>query len=124
MGAAPIEIPQDLDDIFVQAACQTMEFTRSEYVVVEENGPREQLNGITAFIDASNVYGSTEARALALRTLENGKLKTSHDGDLLPYNTGHHDNAGGAEDETLFFAGDIRANEQAGLTAMHTLFVR
>ena len=51
-----------------------------------------------------------------------GCLKTS-DGDLLPFNTEGLANAGGTS-ETLFLAGDVRANEQIGLTAMHTLWVR
>jgi len=84
--------------------------------------PREQINEITAFIDGSNVYGSDEQRADALRTFEGGKLKTSS-GDLLPFNEEGLENAGGTSD-SLFIAGDIRANEQVGLTAMHTLFVR
>ena len=96
-------------------------FNRSIY---EQNTlPREQLNEITGWIDASNVYGSDEERANALRKLNgSGKLKTSKRG-LLPFNTAGLSNAGG-NSETLFLAGDVRANEQIGLTVMHTLFVR
>lgn len=84
--------------------------------------PREQVNSITSYIDASNVYGSDAIRAAALRDTGNGgRMKTST-GGLLPYNTMGLDNAGGGPG--FFVAGDIRANEQSGLLAMHTLFVR
>ncbi|MEM9171119.1 MAG: peroxidase family protein [Pseudomonadota bacterium] len=85
--------------------------------------PRQQINEITGWIDASNVYGSDLTRARALRTLDgSGQLKTSA-GNFLPYNVDGLANAGGSGAE-LFLAGDPRANEQLGLTAMHTLFVR
>jgi len=90
------------------------------------DGVRQQINGITAFIDASNVYGSDQVRAYALRRLDgSGKLKTSRGehGELLPYNVDGLSNAPGP-DPRFFLAGDVRANEQAALTAMHTLFVR
>lgn len=42
---------------------------------------------------------------------------------MLPFNIEGYPNAGG-ESSALFFAGDVRANEQVGLISMHTLFVR
>ncbi len=101
---------------------QTIPLERSLYEVV--NGVREQVNEITAYIDASNVYGSDTERAQELRTLDGtGRLKVSA-GDLLPFNTAGLPNAPSAEMPTLFLAGDFRANEQVGLLSMHTLFVR
>lgn len=103
-----------------------MAFNRSIYDPqsgTDRDRPRQQLNEITAWIDASNVYGASEQRAQALRTLDGtGELKTS-DGHYLPYNLEGLANAGGPSDQ-LFLAGDVRANEQVGLLALHTLFVR
>lgn len=75
-------------------------------------GPRQQVNQITSWIDGSNVYGSDDSTALSLRTMQGGLMKQST-GGLLPL-----------DDDGFFMAGDIRANEQLGLIAMHTLFVR
>jgi hypothetical protein len=54
-----------------------------------------------------------------------GKLETSA-GNLLPMNTAlfPNANAGPFPADQLFLAGDVRANEQIALTAMHTLFMR
>lgn len=116
----PIQIP--VDDLHFYAGA-TMSFNRSVYD--PESGittPRQQLNEITAWIDASNVYGSDEERLAALRVPDSALLLTS-EGDFLPFNTAGLSNAGG-DGDTLFLAGDVRANEQVGLLAMHTLFVR
>ena len=102
---------------------QVIAMDRSDYEV-DANGVRQQVNSISAFIDGSNVYGSDAARAAALRTLDGtGRLKTSP-GDLLPFNEAGLDNAPTAFAPNFFLAGDIRANEQAALTSIHTLFVR
>lgn len=85
--------------------------------------PRQQINEITSWIDGSNVYGSDPIRASALREHDgSGRMKVS-EGDFLPFNTEGFPNAGGSS-PSLFLAGDVRANEQVGLTALHILFVR
>ncbi len=111
-------------------------FLRSEtYPGTGINDDRQQENLITSWLDASHVYGSEASRADWLRTFNQGKLKTST-GDLLPYNTtdgtietnidpnapSMAGDAGGTA--KVFVAGDVRANEQPGLTSLHTLFVR
>ncbi len=100
---------------------QTIELDRSLYEII--NGIRQQINVNTAFIDASQVYGSDEPRAHELRRLDgSGKLKTSP-GNLLPFNVNGIPNLPDATGG-YFMAGDLRSNEQVGLTAMHTLFMR
>ena len=120
------------DPYFDPAAtgAQVISLNRSQYdpATGVPGAPREQTNGITAFIDGSNIYGSDAARATALRSGIDGKLATTAHatGDLLPYNTGGFDNANGGPTpgDQLFLAGDVRANEQIGLIALHTLFMR
>jgi len=103
---------------------EVIPFNRSLYdKATGVSDPRQQLNEITHWIDASNVYGSEDERAAVLRSNDGtGKLLVS-DGNLLPFNDEGLANAGG-DSPALFVAGDVRANEQVGLTAMHTLFVR
>lgn len=108
-------------------------FNRSEFAEgTGANGVRREVtNIVTSYIDASNVYGSDPVRAAALRTFEGGKLKTSA-GNLLPFwdpasgleNATPPQGAPGPGETPLFLAGDVRANEQVGLTAVHTLFMR
>lgn len=126
----PIKVPT-LDDPYFNPDSlegQTIGFHRSVFdpkTGKDMSNPREQLNEITSFIDASNVYGSDMMRADALRTMDGtGKLKTTSGGQFLPFNKEGLPNAGGDGNKKLFLAGDIRANEQIALTAMHTLFVR
>ena len=97
--------------------------------------PRRHPNEITAYIDGSGVYGSSELRANWLRTFEGGKLKVSA-GNLPPFNTfsgaydapidpnaPHMDNPVGLT-EKVFVCGDPRAGENPLLLAFHALFVR
>ena len=119
----PIDVPPG-DPQFDPLALggQTILLTRSGFdPATGTAAPREQVNEITAFIDASNVYGADAAREAFLRAPD-GKLAVS-DGDYLPFNDGSFANAGPGGD-TAFLAGDVRANENVALTSMHTIFVR
>jgi peroxidase len=114
----PIAVPLgDLQFDPTSTGTVTMPLNRSAYEVI--HGVRQQVSEITAYIDASMVYGSDEATAFFLRALDGtGRLKvTSSDtqGDLLP----PHPAVPG-----FFVAGDIRVNEQTGLIAIQTLFIR
>ena len=128
-----IELPED-EELFTEP----MFMFRSAAVPgtgIGENNPRQYTNEVTAYLDASVVYGSTIERAHWLRTFTDGKLRTS-EGDLLPWNTysGEHGDfidpsAPFMADDTrsgkkMFVAGDVRANENPLLITLHTIFVR
>lgn len=107
-----IEVPTgDVDFDPLGTGEVTIDLDRSDYVV-DGDGVRQQVNTITAYIDGSMVYGSDDATAASLRSFEGGRMLTS-EGDLLPIG-----------EDGFFLAGDIRANENAALTSMHTLWVR
>ncbi|MDJ0846218.1 peroxidase family protein [Crocosphaera sp.] len=108
---------------------QTINFNRSEFNV-DSFGVRQQFNEITAYIDASNIYGSDVTRTNQLRTNDGtGQLiaETAVNGEkLLMLNTGGlpNDTRDDSNPEKFFLSGDVRANEQVGLLASHTLFMR
>jgi hypothetical protein len=100
---------------------QTIELDRSLYQMID--GIRQQINVNTAWIDASQVYGSDEARAQELRRLDGSGMLKSSEGNLLPYNEHGFPNLPDTS-AGYFIAGDVRSNEQVCLTVMHTLFMR
>jgi hypothetical protein len=122
----PIEVdPNDPDFAFPEIS-----LTRSVSIAASASttGIREQINTITTFIDGSNVYGSDETRARALRSFVGGRMlvQPGPDGNLPPFNTFGLSNANPLHlpEASLFAAGDVRCNEQVGLTGFHTLFLR
>lgn len=132
-GGAPVAEPFDISvptgDSFFDpnsTGTATIGLNRTISTGGSVGSPREQINEVTSFIDGSMVYGSDLARSEGLRDLSsNGLLRTSA-GNLLPFNTTGlpNDNGPGLTDATAFVAGDVRVNEQIGLTSAHTLFVR
>ena len=48
------------------------------------SNPAQQINAVTSYLDLSQVYGSADVIADALRTHTYGLLKTSP-GNMLPY---------------------------------------
>lgn len=133
----PIPVPDS--DPRIGREC--LPFTRSSAVcgtgassllVGKRSIHREQINVITSYLDGSMIYGSTEHIASKLREPgESGKLlegnPTESGSKFLPFDnesliecsTGIHANR-----SKCFLGGDVRTNEQVGLTSMHTLFYR
>jgi len=86
---------------------------------------REQVNTITAFIDASNVYGSDDETAQILRSNIGGRLVENEVGPgQLPTKDQLRRPSDHLDDRQDFVAGDLRVNEQPFLTSMHVLFLR
>ncbi|XP_066241044.1 thyroid peroxidase [Saccopteryx leptura] len=98
--------------------------------------PRQQMNGLTSFLDASTVYGSSPASEKQLRnwTSTEGWLRVStHHRDngraFLPFVTLSAPAAcapepGARGRSPCFLAGDSRASEIPSLAALHTLWLR
>ncbi|XP_067400986.1 thyroid peroxidase [Emydura macquarii macquarii] len=99
--------------------------------------PREQINLLTSFLDASTVYGSTPPVENKLRnfTSKEGLLRVNvqyydNDQEYLPFvdqvpsPCAQDPNSDEAERIECFMAGDSRSSEVISLTAMHTLWLR
>ena len=90
--------------------------------------PRQQLNTVSSYIDASNVYGTTGARLTWLR--DGARLLLTPDGYLPP--AGARTSAPpmdlfgalAATPGKAMVAGDVRANENVALGAIQTLMAR
>jgi hypothetical protein len=113
--AIPVPSCDDFFDPFCTATAE-IEFNRSIFdTSTGTTTPRQQLNQITSWIDGSQVYGSSKGWADWKRSFVGGKLKKIAE-NLLPFE--------GDATSGFFAAGDSRVNEQIGLIAMHTLFMR
>ncbi|MBW4718093.1 peroxidase family protein [Saccharothrix obliqua] len=99
--------------------------------------PREQVNTISAYVDAYAVYGGTPERLEWMREgpvdgdLSNNGARLLMPGDMLPRRDARGDAATAPPMDAavgvgprLAVAGDIRANENIALLAVQTLFAR
>ena len=107
---APVAVPAD--DPRVEFRGTTMTVQRSK----RSDGALP--NRHTAYVDASNVYGTSQTDATRLRRGQDGLLRWSEDRpgeELLPLAEG---------DRYEYVAGDGRVNEHCALIAMHTVWLR
>jgi hypothetical protein len=104
------------------------------------DSPREQVNTVSSYIDTLAVYGSEDERLEWLREgpvdgdLSNNSARLLLPEDYLPRAATRGDPGSAPEMEIdgllrldptrAAIAGDVRANENIGLTATHTLFAR
>ncbi|XP_054894270.1 peroxidasin isoform X1 [Poeciliopsis prolifica] len=136
----PIQFPPN-DQRQLRSGARCMFFVRSSPVcgsgmtslLMNSVYPREQINQITSYIDASNVYGSSRHESEQIRDmashrglLRQGIIQRTGKA-LLPFATGPPTECMRDENESpipCFLAGDHRANEQLALTSMHTVWFR
>jgi hypothetical protein len=102
---------------------------------------RQQVNTVSSYIDAFNVYGGTDARLDWLRDGSNDGDPNNNKATLMLTRNGYlplasaRNNVAGAptmaldgpltgHPERAVVAGDVRANENSALTSLHTLFAR
>ncbi|NXY86623.1 PERE peroxidase, partial [Alcedo cyanopectus] len=128
----PIKIPPD--DPRIKNTSDCLPFFRSAPACAGGRATREQLNGLTSFLDASVVYGSDTPLATKLRDWSSplGLLAvnpnfTDKGRELMPFNSVQQDPclivSKGAK-IPCFLAGKFRASEMLELTCIHTLFLR
>ncbi|XP_046548381.1 peroxidase-like isoform X2 [Haliotis rubra] len=117
----PIKIEAN-DPKFRRRSC--MNFVRSIQISNTDCmvAPVEQMNQITAYIDGSMVYGSSEEETRNLRFFRGGQLRTSRN-NLLPEDS-EPSCLRTRSTDFCFKAGDTRVNEQMGLATLHTVWMR
>ncbi|XP_072140526.1 peroxidase-like isoform X1 [Dermacentor andersoni] len=123
-----IAIPAD-DPFFAAFGKTCMNMPRSAPCTRCTLGYREQQDILTSYIDASQIYGSSQNDTMRLRLLQGGLLKyqqTPQAGTLLPRS--FYPNMDRCSDPQrsryCFRAGDERVNEHPGLTSVHTIWLR
>jgi len=122
-------IPIPVHDGFyswVNLTATCLNFVRSTPVC--QRKIRQQYNELTAFVDGSNVYGSSNEHASVLRTYQDGLLAINKVTNQPPtkeqLNLRPNTNLLRPETQKDFVAGDMRINEHPFLTAMHVIFMR
>lgn len=77
----------------------TMEFHRDEHVHNSHSNPRATVNGMTSFLDLSNLYGVTRGDMLDFEVMreDRGKLALTKDGLLEDIDDFHQDLKAGVE---------------------------
>lgn len=140
--AAPI--PFDVADPLeaYPSSTDTMGFIRDAVApgTGRAGAPRQQVNTVASYLDASSVYGETAARLdWLLRGPDDGRLADSGPGLLLPGGylptaaargnprrapVMQADGMLAADPAAAYVAGDVRANDNTALSAVQTLFAR
>ncbi|KAF2896233.1 hypothetical protein ILUMI_09939 [Ignelater luminosus] len=125
----PITVSEN-DRFLSQFGIRCIEFVRSAPTtrIDCDLGFREQISQVTAYIDASTVYGSDPETADSLRLFRKGQLvygRARSEGPLQPPDPPEGELCRlGAVTTDCFRGGDLRVGDQPGLTALHTVWLR
>ncbi|XP_041968239.1 peroxidase-like [Aricia agestis] len=127
---APVTIPKN-DPFYGSKGIKCLELTRAgtdrNIGCVPENQPANQINVVTAAMDASIVYGSTDEQGAAIRAFKNGNLKTvtRHGREWPPQVNNVTQTCSGARSpkEPCYLGGDVRINQNTELTLLQIIFI-
>ncbi|KAF7490083.1 Chorion peroxidase [Sarcoptes scabiei] len=125
----PIEVFPD-DPIFGRENKRCLNFVRSTSCLSCRFGPRMQLNKLTSFIDASNIYGNNQEETRNLRLFNGGLLAFDtdrRDNMILPQSNDINNDqcSEPIRNRICFRAGDnTRVNQHPGLLVLHTIWLR
>ncbi|XP_055952428.1 peroxidase-like [Argiope bruennichi] len=123
----PIPIRSN-DSFYSQFNITCLNIHRTQACDICNTMNREQVNAVTAALDASNIYASENERLMDIRANDGtGMLRTNatEHGDLLPADQGpYHVFCRQKKLYTCFKAGDVRGNQHAFLTGISTYYMR
>ena len=95
-----------------------------QYNYPEQYPSRKQLNDVTAYLDASVVYGSTRRRSSQLRTFKNGLLKSTSTNTKTTLPIEEYDSTLNAPNSTVvYMCGDYSCDETDPLLFLHAVFM-
>ena len=86
--------------------------------------PRTPISSVTAYIDASIIYGTSKDVADSLRQYQDGLLKEGGRQRSLKGHLPVQDGKPPRGDVPFFLTGDARANQHTALIALHTIWMR
>ncbi|XP_050563043.1 peroxidase isoform X2 [Spodoptera frugiperda] len=130
-SCAPILIPRN-DPVHAPQGTQCMNFVRTgttrDRGCTPPNVPAQQLTVVTAFMDLSIVYGSSQIQADPIRARRGGRLLTTVRGGREwppqdPNSTVICETAK-SPNEPCYLTGDIRANQNPQLTTLQVILLR
>jgi len=130
-----ISVPQDASLGGTLQSC--INFTRSsptfanlDCSLKKTTNYREQLNLVSSFLDASQVYGFNKVTGNQLRSNSKGFLRSSKgvatNAKFLPVSYDDQSDQCSKTNSSIkcFLGGETRTNENLGLVSMQTLFLR
>lgn len=128
----PILVPKN-DPAHSQTGTECMNFVRTltdknnNCLGTSPNRPAEQLSTVTAYLDLSLVYGNSETQNRPIRAFTGGRmLVDNRGGNEWPPQDPNATRACDVQSpqETCYLGGDVRINQNPGLTIMQIILLR
>ncbi|XP_038220492.1 peroxidase-like isoform X1 [Zerene cesonia] len=128
---APILIPPH-DLVHAQQGTQCMNFVRTgttrDRNCTPRNAPAQPISTVTAYMDLSLVYGSSEGQARPIRAFQGGRLVTVlRNGREWPPqdpNVTQTCESAQSQNEPCYLTGDARVNQNPQLTLLQIILLR